>query len=183
MSRLEMQFRHYWLMRGEWKFQNTISTIANYGGYYESENRLSGIYRKYLQSRMENEFNFEAQRKKTDSDNALKTARLYAQRKAIDKTFVDALLTYYPEVSEKEIWGALAMAHKLNVANLNEFGIDSDKQQAVFEACLSAHQSWIKSSGHSFERYISNIDNDKLKKNEIRFILQSELTDMVKRKS
>lgn len=89
-----------------------------------------------------NEFNFEAQRKKTDSDNALKTARLYAQRKAIDKTFVDALLTYYPEVSEKEIWGALAMAHKLNVANLNEFGIDSDKQQAVFEACLSAHQSW-----------------------------------------
>ena len=129
-----------------------------------------------------NEFNFEAQRKKTDSDNALKTARLYAQRKAIDKTFVDALLTYYPEVSEKEIWGALAMAHKLNVANLNEFGIDSDKQQAVFEACLSAHQSWIKSSGHSFERYISNIDNDKLKKNEIRFILQSELTDMVKKK-
>ena len=128
-----------------------------------------------------NEFNFEAQRKKTDSDNALKTARLYAQRKAIDKTFVDALLTYYPEVSEKEIWGALAMAHKLNVANLNEFGIDSDKQQAVFEACLSAHQSWIKSSGHSFERYISNIDNDKLKKNEIRFILQSELTDMVKK--
>ena len=129
-----------------------------------------------------NEFNFEAQRKKTDSDNALKTAWLYAQRKAIDKTFVDALLTYYPEVSEKEIWGALAMAHKLNVANLNEFGIDSDKQQAVFEACLYAHQSWIKSSGHSFERYISNIDNDKLKKNEIRFILQSELTDMVKKK-
>lgn len=48
-----------------------------------------------------NEFNVEVQRKKTDSDNALKTARLYAQRKAIDKTFVDALLTYYPEVSEK----------------------------------------------------------------------------------
>lgn len=74
------------------------------------------------------------------------------------------------------------MAHKLNVAGLDEFGIPKEKQQAVFEACLSAHQSWIKSSGHSFERYIANIENERLKKNEIRFILQSELTDMVKKK-
>src|SRR5699024_542285 len=50
----------------------------------------------------------------------------------------------------------------------------------IIERCLSAHQSWIKSSGHSFERYISNIESDILKKNEIRFILQSELTYMIR---
>ncbi len=72
------------------------------------------------------------------------------------------------------------MVHKLNVAQLDTFGIPQDQQADIIERCLSAHQSWIKSSGHSFERYISNIESDILKKNEIRFILQSELTYMIR---
>lgn len=53
-------------------------------------------------------------------------------------------------------------------------------QADVLERCLSAHQSWIKSSGHSFERYIASIDHSELQENEIKFILQSDLTKMIK---
>lgn len=114
------------------------------------------------------------------SQAAIQAARLTAQRKAIDKALVEALLKYSPDVSESEIWKEIGLTHKLNVAQLDSFGILEEQQAAVIECCLSAHQSWIKSSGHSFERYISNINNEALKKNEIRFILQSELTYMIK---
>lgn len=114
------------------------------------------------------------------SVSARQTARLTAQRRAIDKVLVESLLKYSPEVSEKEIWKELGMTHKLNVADLSEFGIQEDQQAIVIDRVLSAHQSWIKASGHSFERYISNIRSEVLEKNEIRFILQSELTKMIK---
>ncbi len=113
----------------------------------------------------------------------LMNARLRAQRKALDETLVSALLKFSPAVSEKEIWEQIGLIHKLNVANLSEFDISPEMQEAVMKRCLSAHQSWIKTSGHSFERYISNIDNERLKENEIRFILQSELTQMIKEKN
>lgn len=124
------------------------------------------------------EFIVEEQNKKTVASK--QAARLAAQRKAIDKVLVESLLKYSPEVSESEIWNEIGMVHKVNVAELSDFGIEEDKQAEVISRCLSAHQSWIKSSGHSFERYISNIQNSDLKKNEIRFILQSELTKMIK---
>ena len=129
------------------------------------------------------EFVIETNRRNTDNAAALTAARLLAQRKAIDKTFVDALLKYSPTVSESEIWSAIAIAHKLNVANLGSYGIPEELHQSIFETCLSAHQSWIKSSGHSFERYISSIESDDLKRNEIRFILQSEMTKLIKEKA
>ena len=115
-----------------------------------------------------------------ESSAAKQVARLAAQRKAIDKALVESLLKYSPMVSESDIWKQIGITHKINVADLDDFGIEKSEQSAVIERCLSAHQSWIKSSGHSFERYISNIDNEALKKNEIRFILQSELTSMIK---
>lgn len=119
--------------------------------------------------------------RRAPTPSAMKAIRLLAQRRAIDKTFVDALLKFSPSISEDEIWSAIGLTHKLNVANLGRFGIDESIQEEVFSTCLSAHQSWIKSSGHSFERYISSIDNEALKENEIRFVLQSEMTDMVKK--
>ena len=115
-----------------------------------------------------------------ESSAAKQVARLAAQRKAIDKALVESLLKYSPMVSESDIWKQIGITHKINVADLDDFGIEKSEQSAVIERCLSAHQSWIKSSAHSFERYISNIDNEALKKNEIRFILQSELTSMIK---
>ena len=108
------------------------------------------------------------------------SAKLAAQRKAIDTTLVESLLHYADIVSEDEIWKNIALVHKLNVANLSDFNISETEQANVLERCLSAHQSWIKSSGHSFERYIASIDNDELQNNEIRFILQSDLTKMIK---
>ncbi|WP_405720554.1 BsaWI family type II restriction enzyme [Anaerovibrio slackiae] len=127
----------------------------------------------------EQEFLIEVQGAKTNASK--KAARLSAQRKAIDKVLVESLLKYSPQVSESEIWKEIGIVHKVNVAELSDFGIEEENQEVVINRCLSAHQSWIKSSGHSFERYISNIQNDKLRRNEIRFILQSELTKMIKK--
>ena len=114
------------------------------------------------------------------SDAAKQSARLSAQRKAIDKALVEGLLRFSPDISESEIWEAIGITHKINVANLGDFNIAEEHQEPVIKRSLSAHQSWIKSSGHSFERYISNIDSDDLQRNEVRFILQSELTKMIK---
>ena len=125
---------------------------------------------------------FEKQLRGNVSKSAEEAARLYAQRRAIDIVLVEALLRYSPTISEKDIWKAIGVTHKLNVADLGSFGIDKSKQEAILDKVLSAHQSWIKASGHSFERYISNINNVDLEKNEIRFILQSELTQMIKNK-
>lgn len=62
----------------------------------------------------------------------------------------------------------------------NALIVDLLKKEPVINKSISAHQSWIKSSGHSFERYISNIDSADLQHNEVRFILQSDLTKMIK---
>lgn len=111
---------------------------------------------------------------------AQQAARLSAQRKAIDRALVEGLLHFSPEVSEREIWEAIGITHKINVANLSDFNIAEQDQEPVINKSISAHQSWIKSSGHSFERYISNIDSADLQHNEVRFILQSDLTKMIK---
>lgn len=116
------------------------------------------------------------------SESAKTMARREAQRDAVDATFVNCLLNFYPQADEKEIWAAIGRVHKINLANMGELGIDESIQQEVYDRCISAHQSWIKASGHSFERYIANLNNDILKTNEIRFILQSELTELIKRK-
>lgn len=118
-----------------------------------------------------------------NSETALNSARQTAQRKAIDKTLVESLLKYSDIISEDEIWREIAINHKLNVASLSDFNIPEELQSKIIERCLSAHQSWIKASGHSFERYISNIHNDVLERNEIKFVLQSDLTKMIKDKT
>ena len=116
-----------------------------------------------------------------DSSEAAKTsARREAQRNAVDTAFVDCLLRFYPQVDEKTIWNAISKVHKLNLANLGELGVEEDVQQEVYDRCISAHQSWIKASGHSFERYIANLEHPSLTQNGIRFILQSELTELIR---
>ena len=116
-----------------------------------------------------------------DSTEAARTsARREAQRNAVDSAFVACLLRFYPAVDEKTIWNAISKVHKLNMANLGELGVAEAVQQEVYDRCISAHQSWIKASGHSFERYIANLDHASLAQNGIRFILQSELTDLIR---
>ena len=146
--------------------------MTNKPGPKDLKSYVSNIYQKTYKR----EYDIECQKSNITSQSA----RLKAQRKAIDKALVESLLKYSPQVPESDIWNEIGMVHKLNVAQLDTFGIPQEQQADIIERCLSAHQSWIKSSGHSFERYISNIESDILKKNEIRFILQSELTYMIR---
>lgn len=147
-----------------------INTTADYKEF---------CHNLYLQT-YELQYEIEIQDKTTQA--AIQAARLTAQRRAIDKVLVEALLRFSPEVSESDIWEAIGITHKLNVAHLRDFDVPEEFQEVIIKRCLSAHQSWIKSSGHSFERYISIVSNTELERNEIRFILQSDLTKMIKNK-
>lgn len=93
------------------------------------------------------QYEIELQDKTTKA--AIKTARLIAQRKAIDKVLVEALLRYSPKVSESDIWDQIGIIHRINVAQLDDFNVPENLQEAIVKRCLSANQSWIKSSGHS----------------------------------
>lgn len=75
------------------------------------------------------------------SDAAKQSARLSAQRKAIDKALVEGLLRFSPHISESEIWEAIGITHKINVANLGDFNIAEEHQESVIKRSLSAHQS------------------------------------------
>lgn len=136
--------------------------------------------RDLYQKTWEQEFSIEIQDKNTHS--AMQAARLAAQRRAIDRVLIESLLKFSPDVSESEIWNEIGIIHKVNVAELSDFNIPVSEQEEVIKRCLSAHQSWIKTSGHSFERYIANVHNELLQQNEIKFILQAELTKMIKAK-
>ena len=162
-------------MLGEWKSREYWEELLmNEGNSNDYKEFITDLYidtydKEYL-----------VEVEKNDSLSSRQTARLIAQRKAIDRVLVESLLKFSPEISESDIWKQIGITHKVKMAELDDFGIKKEDQAAVVDRCLSAHQSWIKSSGHSFERYISNINNELLKKNEIRFILQSELTRMIK---
>ena len=59
------------------------------------------IHDLYLKT-FNNEFTME--REDHTSQSALQTARLTAQRRAIDRVLVASLLEYSPQVSEGDIW-------------------------------------------------------------------------------
>ena len=50
----------------------------------------------------------------------------------------------------------------------------------AYARCISAHQSWNKASGHSFERYIAGINKQIMVDNEVQFILKSDAIKMIK---
>ena len=74
---------------------------------------------KVYRETWEREFQKESFGQTTQS--AIQAARLTAQRKAIDKALVEALLKYSPDVSESEIWKEIGMTNKVNVAQLGSF--------------------------------------------------------------
>ena len=127
----------------------------------------------------EHEFLIESSGK--SSKSARENARRAAQRRAIDKVYVEACDKYLPKVSIDDIWAEIAKVHKAYASKLEEFGVAKEQQADVISRVVSAHESWLKTSGHSFERYISTLHSDLLEQNEIRFILKSDLTKMIKR--
>ena len=115
----------------------------------------------------------------TASKSKIEENRREAQRKAVDNAFVRCLKEY-PDVEEELIWDLISDAHKLNLASIDELGIDRMKRLLIYDNCIKAHQSWNKTSGHSFERYLSNIVTPEMEKNEIRFLLKSDVTKLIK---
>ena len=113
------------------------------------------------------------------SESAKTEARRNAQREAIDKAFINSLIRF-PDMDEEIIWALISIAHKLNLAHLEEFELDRMQRILAYERCISAHQSWNKASGHSFERYISSISTTLMEQNEIKFMLKSDVMKMIR---
>lgn len=116
---------------------------------------------------------------KNASKNVKESARRDAQRLAIDTAFVNSL-AQYPKMNEEDIWALISLAHKMNMAHLEDFNLDRIQRLTVYQRCISAHQSWNKASGHSFERYIASIMTPTMDKNEVRFMLKSDVLNMIK---
>ena len=113
------------------------------------------------------------------SESRAEEIRREAQRNAIDRAFVLSLMKF-PDVDEELIWDLISAAHKLNLTFTDENELDRTKRLLIYDRCISAHQSWNKTSGHSFERYISNVMTDEMKANEIRFLLKSDVSKLIK---
>ena len=113
------------------------------------------------------------------SESKKLSARRDAQKAAIDKAFIKSM-AQFPEIDEEVIWALISAAHKLNLAHLEDFHLDKLQRFEAYERCISAHQSWNKASGHSFERFISTINTPIMEENEVRFILKSEALSMIK---
>ena len=113
------------------------------------------------------------------SDNKKTTIRREAQKNAIDKAFVECM-AQFPEMEEEVLRSLISLAHKLNIAHLEEFELDRMQRFEVYSRCISAHQSWNKASGHSFERYISKISTPLMEENEVQFMLKSDVLKLIK---
>lgn len=115
---------------------------------------------------------------KKKSATAIEAAERTAQRLAIKITFEKALKKF-PANEPSEIWDQIYLAHVLRKAKLSSTTIKPD----LILNIVSSHQSWVKSSGHAFEAYIEDQVNPALKANKtnIRFILQKELTNLLKK--
>ena len=115
---------------------------------------------------------------KKTSVTAKENAERTAQRVAIKNTFKNAL-NRYPNDDPSTIWDNIYLAHVLRKAKITSTAVKPD----LINDIVSSHQSWLKASGHAFEAYIEEQVNPQFKKNkkEIRFVLQKELTALIKK--
>ena len=94
-----------------------------------------------------------------------------AQRKAIAKSFEEAVSTY-GIANSTHLWRAIQSAH---VKRKSGALIDSETIKLV----SSANQSWNKSSGHAFEQGFCQKINSELATTKIRFLLQREVSESI----
>jgi hypothetical protein len=116
------------------------------------------------------------------SQQKKESTRREAQRDAIDKAFVSCLVKYAdnPDITEDLSWSLISAAYKYNLAHLQDFGLTREQAMEAYDRCISAHQSWNKASGHSFERYLSKISTPEMKKYEIEFLLKKDILRKIK---
>jgi len=100
-----------------------------------------------------------------------------AQRTAIKETFKAALAIYSPQIEPASIWKAIYLVHlkrKSGIEDMNAL------DEVIIQKVISADNSWKKTSGHAFESFIFEIVNPQLENQNIRFVLQSDLTQMIR---
>lgn len=100
-----------------------------------------------------------------------------AQKLAIKDTLKLALEQYSPTHEAADLWHSIYVAHlkrKAGITDLNT--IDED----IISRVISADQSWKKASGHAFEAFIGEVANPALAQYGVRFVLQRELSDMIR---
>ena len=107
------------------------------------------------------------------SENAKVTAERIAQHMAMLDTFTEGYIKYSDEANATQIWNAIYSAHlkrKAGLEDLNELNED------VINSIISGAQSWKKCSGHVFEHFVVAYTEERLKKYNIKFVLQKDLT-------
>lgn len=109
--------------------------------------------------------------------NARTNCERQAQHIAILTTFKSAYDLYRDEAGAADIWNAIYSAHMRRKAGIDQL---TELTEEVVEKIISAAQSWKKSSGHVFEEYVVRATEDRLSEHCIKFVLQKELTQLLK---
>ena len=111
-----------------------------------------------------------------NSETAKTAAERRAQHTAMLVTFEDAYEKYSGIENAADIWNSIYSAHMRRKVGT----FDSDNlNEEVIEDIISAAQSWRKCSGHVFEHFVVDYTRERLKKYNIRFLLQKELTSLI----
>ena len=66
------------------------------------------------------------------SESKKEALRRDAQRAAIDKAFLNSLMKF-PEIDEEVIWALISIAHKLNLAQLDQFYLNRMQRLLIYE--------------------------------------------------
>lgn len=111
------------------------------------------------------------------SKNAHVEAERKAQRIAMKETLKQALTEYSPQEESSDLWKAIYVAHLKRKAGIQDLNAIDEE---IISKVISADQSWKKASGHAFESFIFEVANPLLEPQNIKFVLQSELSSLLK---
>lgn len=111
------------------------------------------------------------------SDNAKTQAERDAQHIAMLETFKEGYLNYADVANAAQIWNAIYSVHLKRKAGLQDL---NELDENIINKIISGAQSWKKCSGHVFEHFVVEYTRERLKRYNIRFILQKDLTILLK---
>lgn len=135
-------------------------------------------YKEYIEDKYNEIFarEYTVALKKRESESAKKIAERCAQHIAMLETFESAYEMYADTKNAADIWNSIYSAHLRRKAGTFD---SSNLNEEVIEGIISGAQSWKKCSGHVFEHFVVDYTKERLKKYNIRFLLQKELTALI----
>lgn len=135
-------------------------------------------YKEYTDQKYNEIFNekYEFLLQGRNSKLAKIAAERRAQHMAMLVTFESAYEKYADSENAADIWYSIYSAHLIR--KVGKF--DSSKlNEEVIDGIISGAQSWRKCSGHVFEHFVVNYTKDRLKKYNIMFVLEKDLTILI----